>query len=357
MGLFIFVTTSPALGESASLVASAAGLLILFASLHSPRPSATQLVLLFMALIAPITLYDLSESLSGGFVTLSFVAIPVLLFAGYILSQSAGETPYLYVFERIFLFLAVPSFVAFVLFALRPDLAYFMPEYTYRETTHRTILILNVIMNPDPVLRNAGFASEPGFYQLLINVALYARLRRLGRPDRVCAFYLAAVLSTVSTAGIAVALFLVTAKFDIRYRLLLAVLVIVFFGAAQEFLLSQYENKIANDSVFGPRFLPSISAFHMFLDNPLGIGSVEYTMIYRQFDLGSWDSYTQVAMRYGTAGLVGFAVLLGSLGRRFPILLIVFLLSFITSPIWFLPAVCAFYFPSGREGVERRRAA
>lgn len=348
LGIFIFVSTTPALGETTSLVATAIGLAVLFGSLERPRPSAVQLIALFMVLILPIFIYDLYVSIQDGFVTMSFIAIPILLFAGFVLSQSTGDTPYLHVYEQVFLYIAVPSFVVFVLFAIRPDLAYLLPEYTYRETTHRTAFILNVVMNPDPVIRNAGIASEPGFYQLLVNVALYARLRRLGRPDHICVFYLVVVLSTVSTAGIAVALFLVSAKFDIRYRLAMLMLMLAFFGTAQEFVLSQYESKIANDAVFGPRFLPSISAFYFFLDHPLGIGSVEYTLIYQRLDLGSWDSYTQIAMRYGVAGLLGFVILLVSLGRRYPALLGVFLLSFVTSPIWFLPAIAAFYFPSGR---------
>lgn len=349
LGTFVFVSTTPALGESAGLVATGLGLLVLLGLLRRPNPHALQLMLLFVVLILPISIYDLIFSTRIGFVTMSFIAIPVLLFSGFVLSQSTGDTPYLQIYERVFLYIAVPSFIVFVIVAIRPDIAYLFPEYTYRETTHRTAFILNVVMNPDPVMRNAGFASEPGFYQLLVNVALYARLRRLGQPDRICGFYLLVVLSTVSTAGIAVALFLVSTKFDARYRLLLIALIVIFFGATQEFLLGQYESKIANDAVFGPRFMPSVSAFHFFLDNPLGIGSVEYTLIYQQYDLGSWDSYTQIAMRYGLPGLLGFAVLLGSLGRRYPALLGVFILSFITSPIWFLPAISAFYFPSGRN--------
>lgn len=348
LGIFIFVSTTPALGETASLIAIAFAMGILFSSIRHPRPSAVKLIALFMALILPMFIYDLSVSLQDKFVTMSFIAIPVLLFAGFVLSQSTGETSYLYLYEKVFLYIAVPSFFVFILFAIRPDLAYSLPEYTYRETTHRTAFILNVLMNPDPVIRNSGFASEPGFYQLLVNVALYARLRRLGRPDGICVFYLVVVISTVSTAGIAVALYLVSAKFDIRYRLAFLLLILAFFSTAQDFVLSQYESKIANDAVFGPRFLPSVSAFYFFLDNPLGIGSVEYTLIYQRFDLGSWDSYTQIAMRYGVAGLLGFVILLGSLGRRYPALLGVFLLSFITSPIWFMPAIAAFYFPSGR---------
>ena len=142
---------------------------------------------------------------------------------------------------------------------------------------------------------------------------------------------------------------LVLTKFNIRYRMILIILFVIFFGAAQALLLGQYESKIANDAVFGPRFFPTVSAFYFFLDNPLGIGSVEYTLIYQRYGIGSWDSYTQIAMRYGVPGLLGFIALLTSLGRRYPVLLGVFMLSFITSPIWFIPVISACYFPGRRN--------
>lgn len=348
LGLFIFFSTTPGLGETASLSATGLGLLVLLTSVRQPRADAVRLLTIFMLLILPISLYDLFSSIQMQFITLSFIAIPILLFAGYILSQSTGGISYLDTYEKAILYLAVPSFIAFLIFLVRPEIAYLLPQYDYRETTHRTALILNVLMNPDPVLRNAGFASEPGFYQVLINAALYARMRRLGRPDAICLFYVLVVLSTVSTTGIAVALYLVTAKFDIKYRIVVFALIVLFFGAAQEFLQGQYESKIANDAVFGPRFQPSISAFYFFKNNLLGIGSVEYTQIYQRYDLGSWDSYTQIALRYGLPGLLGFAMLMFSLGRRYPALLVVLALSYLTSPTWFLPAIAAFYFPSGR---------
>ena len=350
VGFVVLFSTTPGVGETGALPLTAFGLLWLLFSMPVPARSAVTLFALLFLLILPISLYDLWISLDEGFSTLSFIGIPIFLSAGFILSQSVKQSSYLAVYERVFFYLSATSFALFALFVAVPSIAYLLPEYSFRETTHRTMIILNVLMNPDPVIRNAGFASEPGFYQLLANTALYARLRLIGRPDKVCLFYLLVVMSTVSTTGIAVALFLVSLRFDIKYRLFLMLLLVLFFGTAQEFLASQYETKIANDAVFGPRYLPSLNAFRLFLEEPLGIGAVEYTRLYQGLDLGSWDSYTQIAMRYGVPGLIAFAALLFSLGRRHLALMGVFMLSFLTSPIWFVPAICAFYFPSRHDG-------
>lgn len=357
VGFVILFSTTPGVGEAAALPLTALGLLWLLFSMPVPARGAVMLFALLILLILPISLYDLWASLDQGFSTLSFIGIPVYLFGGFILSQSVKGSSYIAVYERAFFYLSAASFALFALFVIVPSIAYLLPEYTFRETTHRTAIILNVLMNPDPVIRNAGFASEPGFYQLLANAALYARLRLVGRPDKTCLFYLVVVVSTVSSTGIVVALLLVSVRFDIRYRLFLFLLVILFFGTAQEFITAQYEAKVVNDAVFGPRFIPSLNAFQLFLEEPLGIGAVEYTRIYQGLDVGSWDSYTQIAMRYGVPGLIALAALLTSLGRRHLALTGVFMLSFVTSPIWFVPAVCAFYFPGRHDDGTETQAS
>jgi len=355
MGLFVFITTTPSLGEGLSLALALLGLVGLLATMPTPDPRAKHLVFITTAFFLPLTLYDLYLSITYSFVTYAFIALPAYLISGYILSQSAGRYDYLFAFERIIFYLAVPSFLVYSVFFIAPAIAYAGATYEFRETSHQTFYILNMLMAPGPVLRNAGFASEPGFYQLLINIALYARLRRLGRADLVCVFYLLVVLSTLSTTGIVVAAFLVSTTFSTGYRVVAVLLLGVFFGIVESFVADQYAAKIENDAVFGPRFIPTMNAIEIFLENPLGFGSYYYTLFYESYDIGSWDSYTQVALRYGLLGLLGLGLLLWSTAKRHPALLGILLLSFVTSPIWALPAIAALYFPTrAREASARK---
>lgn len=341
-----FVTTSPVFGELITVSFMLASLGIFFLSIRNYNRLAVNVIVLFILLILPMTIFDLVQSLDGGFVTLSFLAIPTFLLFGYALSQSLSEAKMLDVYEKIVLYLAVPSSIVYLVFFVFPDIAYSAAEYTFRERAHRTFIILNILMNPGPVMRNAGFASEPGFYQILINVALYARLKRIKRPDLVCVFYAVVVLSTLSTAGIVVTAFLLSTVLNLQYRILLVLVMLVFLGVVQEFVLEQYKIKVENDLVFDRRFAPSLNAFFFFLENPLGIGAVEYIHIYEQYDIGSWDSFSQVALRYGLPGIIGLAILFYNVLKNNPVLLCLLCLSFLTSPIWFYPVIAILYFPN-----------
>lgn len=346
---FIFMSTTPALG-TIGLIGTAIGGAALLIAFNRPNNEAVMMLTAFLLLILPITIYDLFVSVTTQFTTLSFVAIPLLLATGFILSQSAGEFEYLDVYERAFFYLSIPASILFLIYVIFPGVVYTLPEYEFRETFNRTAVFLNIQMNPDPVLRNAGFASEPGFYQLLVNAALYARLRRIGRPDKISIYYLIVALSTLSTAGLVISCFLISLKFDLKYRLFILLIAAAFYGFLQEFVMQEYNSKVANDAVFGPRFIPTLNALQVYSENLLGIGAVEYSDTYFYRDIGSWDSYSQVALRYGTPGLFGFAFFLFSLAKRHIVLAGICVLSFITSPIWFFPAVAAFYFPGRAEG-------
>ena len=346
LAICLFVTTSPIFGEIATVAFTLASLITLLFTVKFYNRSAVTMILCFIALVLPMTLYDLFQSVDRGFVTLSFLAIPTFLIFGFVLSQSTSEADLFDVYEKIILYLSIPSSVVYLLFFLFPEIAYSAPEYNFRESTHRTFIVLNVLLNPDLVMRNSGFASEPGFYQILINVALYIRLKRLKRPDFVCMFYAVVVLSTLSTAGIVVTAFLLSTVLTWQYRVILLMLVLFFLGIVQEFVLEQYKIKVENDIVFDRRFTPSANAILFFLENPFGIGAFQYIYVYERLDIGSWDAFTQIALRYGLLGLLGLGFLFSNLFKRNPVLLSLLCLSFLTSPIWFYPAIAILYFPT-----------
>lgn len=348
----IFVTTSPIFGELFTVAFTLFGLGILLLSIRSFEKSAITMILGFIVAIVPMTVYDLLQSTDRGFVTFSFLAIPTFLIFGFALSQSVSEVRFFDIYEKIILYLAIPSSVAYLIFFLFPEIAYSAPEYEFRETTHRTFVILNVLTNPDLVIRNSGFASEPGFYQILINAALYIRLKRVRRPDIVCVFYSVVVLSTLSTAGIVVTAYLLSTVLNWQYRIMLVIMVLLFLGVVQEFVMEQYKIKVENDIVFDRRFTPSLNAILFFLEHPFGIGAVQYINIYERYDIGSWDTFTQVALRYGLPGIIGIGFLFSNLFRRNPVLLGLLCLSFLTSPIWFYPAVACLYFPSRGDTIK-----
>jgi hypothetical protein len=353
--LLVLFSLSPIFNEFGRMLSVSAIGVLMWITAYQYRSTTTIMFGLFLISLLPLTLWDMSISLSSGFVTYSFLLIMVYLFIGYLAASSTKDFKFLHLYESVFLPLSIASFVFYAIFIIQPSLAYTLPEYEYQETTHRTAVFLNVLMNPEPVLRNCGFTSEPGFYQIFLNMALFARIDRLGKPDKYCMFYLLVVISTLSTTGLAVSIFLVISKFDGRYKFIVAIILAIFWTAAIELIEVQYTTKIENESVFGPRFEPSLNALNLMMLQPLGIGSVEYTNTYQQLNIGSYDSYTQVGLRYGITGVIGLLLLMANLARQRFALAFLFGISFMTSPIWFNPVITACFFMTPLSVGEGRK--
>jgi hypothetical protein len=79
------------------------------------------------------------------------------------------------------------------------------------------------------------------------------------------------------------------------------------------------------------------------MDNPLGIGSVQYTHIYEDLNIGSWESFGQLGVRYGVFGLLLIITLLFHVAIRDLCLSLLVFLTLITQNIWFLP-ICSIIF-------------
>lgn len=344
MMLMIFFSLTPIFGEGGRLISIALiSIYSFFASFDFHKSNFLNFSLLLIIII-PITIYDAYLSINYGFITYSYILVFISIISAYIISSCPGRFDYLDIYESAFLPICIISFLLYIIYISQPQLAYNLPAYEYRDTHHRTAYMLNILMNPGPVLRNSGIASEPGFYQLFVNLALFARMRRIGKPDKLCLFYVIVVISTLSTTGLFISAFLITYKFDLKYRLLILIFIVVFWSITIEVLQNQLNTKIFNENVFGPRFEPSINAIQIIIENPLGIGSFKYTETYNLLKIGSFDSFTQIGLRYGVPALLVILFLLANLARSGIALAVLLCLSFSTSPIWFNPIVAACYF-------------
>ena len=340
LSLIVFFAFTPAFGDRAGFIVSSILIVILSFYYFNIQSSSLVSFIVIISSLIPLFTYDLYQSFNVIVNTYSHFFIFLSVILGYLLASSTSKR-FLDDYERAVLPLIVISTAIYLIYIIFPDIVYFFPEYNYRDTTHRTIYFLNVLMNPDPVFRNAGFVSEPGFYQIVVNIALLARTYRIGRPDTVCLFYLFVVGTTLSTAGLAIALILVLYQFDLRYRIFLGILALLFWVPFVAIINNQFEAKIANEAVFGGRFNPSLNALQVLVERPLGIGSVEYTRIFESQDIGSFDSYTQAGLRFGVFAMLALILLLFRLARERLALAALLGLSFFTSPVWFNPIIMA----------------
>lgn len=346
--LVMLISVSPLLNEVGRAIAICfiAGISLIDSRYRNPR--ATVLFFSALALLIPMTLVDLLSLSNVKGPTLSFLYIIAGLTAGFSVSQSLKTDYLLRIFERAFFPVALISFAAYSLFFTFPDIAYSFPSYTYEGYTQKTIYVLNIMMAPAPALRNSGFASEPGVYQLLLNLALYTRLRDHGRVDLRVILYVIAILSTVSTAGLAILAFVLLSTLNNRQRMFAIVIGMFFAGAISALVSGHIQSKVRNELAFDGRVVPSLNAVKYFLQNPLGVGAIRYSFEYKSRNAGSYDSYTQVAMRYGILGLIALWMLLSSVVRRQPVVGFILILTFLTNPLWFVPFVSQLYFPQRR---------
>ncbi|RWP38397.1 hypothetical protein [Mesorhizobium sp.] len=294
--------------------------------------------------MTPWTIIDLGESLDRGFVTFSFLLMFASILVGYLYSKVYSTEEFLIIFERSVFYLCAIALPLFVLVCVYPEIVGYFFRYKYGEFTNRSAVFLNVLGESDIIFRNAGFASEPGYFQFFLNLALFITLRRSGRINLRSGLYVAAIVSTQSTMGLAI-MALVILMFTRGWaRIAVIGCAVGAFGTISNLAEVHYQGKIENEYALSERMDPFVNAANVILERPLGIGAYEYTSIYENLNIGSWDSYTQVGLRYGTVTLFIVALLIGRIAKHSLGLAMIIFATFLTSPIWYLPVVSCFYF-------------
>lgn len=305
------------------------------------------LVFAYSILIDSLILFDIPYD-----ITMSLYYIPFCVFVGFLVSCYYSMNRFLYLLESMMFWMASISLVLFAFFMTFPDLVYSLPIYRFGDLEHRTIGFLNILFSDNfMMIRNTGFASEPGVFQMLLNLALYQNLRNGRSLTFHNAVYVTAIITGLSTAGLIIMSLLIVAFSSKSARVGIAIICLAGGTFVQTVVAYQLENKLYGSSAFDKRYVPFTNAVELAIDNPTGIGSVEYSLRLEQSDIGSFDAYTQTAMRYGVQGLL---VLVSSIIILFfsaPGFALILSISFISNSFWYIPIFSAFLF----WGVGKRR--
>lgn len=344
----LFLSSSPVLSEQfRGFGIVAFSIFILWKNCYLGK-KAILIFLIAMLPLMPMTAYDFIRSVSEGFSTLSFLFIPASLMLGWLAAQLFKVGGFAYVFERSMFTLSLLSLVLFALLLLFPSIIAYFPEYTYGDFTSKSIFFLNVLIGDDVIYRNSGFASEPGLFQFFVNAALYISLVQQRKIRVYHAVYVLTVLSTISTAGLLI--MTATLLFFSRgyYRVIIVFGSIIFSNQIFDLFLQHWSAKVSNEYAFMGRIDPALNAAKVFLENPFGIGAVRYAEIYRDSGIGAWDSYTQIAVRYGVLGLATLGFFLFCIARKGFGLFLVFAVSFATNSMWPFAICSCFYFVESR---------
>lgn len=274
---------------------------------------------------------------------------PACILLGCIISIKYSQKTILYILEKIIFFTAVFSIIGFFSYSVYPNMVSYLPSYNYYHTTHNTALFFNVLSIGDSVInRNSGIASEPGVYQLLLNIGLYAYIKNNNKTSfKKIIIYLIAIITTKSTAGLAILTFIVFYMIlEKNYKT--RILVVLLIAACSPFILKeiayQYEYKLFGSYAFNTRYEPLLYTLEVAKDNFFGLGNTGYDYFFRNSIQPSYDSFVQAFIRYGYALIILLVVCLTNIFIKDKVVFIILFLTFTSQGVWFTPLIALFYF-------------
>lgn len=274
---------------------------------------------------------------------------PLSIFLGFIISQKYEKGELLFLFDKVIYFFAVCSLVGVLIYTFFPGLVYSFPVYHYYHTTRHTAFLFNFLIGDggEVLTRNSGVAWEPGAFQFLLNLGLYAYISTNKRVSILKIFlYAFVIFTTKSTAGILILTIIIfkIMIYDKRMRWLFVLLIVIFSIPIIEEIGYQYNQKLFGSYAFQSRFEPMVNAFRIGFHHPLGLGNLGYDFNYRILNLGAFDSYGQIIVRYGFGLIAVVLISLQKIFRDDRILFFIIFITFASLSIWFLPLITPFYF-------------
>ena len=317
----------------------------------SRRKLETLAVILFIFAIS--FAYDSQNISTTGSMSILNIYFPLCFIVGFVISQKYGRDELLYYLEKIIFVTAIFSLLGVLMYTFAPSLVSRLPSYNYYHTTHKTGILFNILLSDgSPIPRNVGIAWEPGIYQLLLNIGAYAYIKlnkNLSIPKII--IYAVAIVTTKSTAGLIIFIFITfnSIRKSEKLRWIVLILVFLFFDVLRKELLYQYEFKLVGSYSFESRLEPMMNAFKLGLTNPLGLGNSGYDLLYETLDVGTFDSYGQILVRYGYAMLIAIIYLLIRVLKSDLTLFIILAITFFSQGIWFEPIITTIYFMGIRD--------
>lgn len=341
----IMISSSPLLEPLSRSVITFFLLAFLIFNNHSlQKGGAWRYITIIAAFSVPMAI-DFYYSSTYGLNTLSgFYMVFSLIFSAR-LAESVDYEKFSLIFQKVIWHLSIIAIVSYAIFIIFPGIVNLGFDYKYYDFPGKSFVFQNFLYGDGLlVARNSGFASEPGVFQLFINLAVALGLseKRIGLGK--LAVYGITILTSASTAGLVIFSAVILLKSPLNIRVAALILAIPVNGLIMGYFLQHYEAKFVTEYAWNLRFDPALNALNLFWENPLGFGSIRYTHYLDALDIGSWDAYTQAMVRFGLTGFLFLIFLLARLAWRDIALAMVIALSLTTNSIWFTPGVAIFFF-------------
>lgn len=278
------------------------------------------------------------------------IYFPACFILGYMLSKRFTLDEYLMYIDRIAIISAAFSIFGMIIIIYFPTILSYLPNYNYGGFTHKTAFVFNVLYADGfLVTRNSGFAREPGIYQMLLNFGMLATINKKNKWQLLkIIVYGVAIFLTKSTAGLIIYSFmLIKILKDVpKAKYLLLISVLLFSKDIYEAIIYQATYKLLGSNSFQSRGVPMFNAYNYGKNHIFGIGNTGYDAVYKLYNLGSWDSFSQVFLRYGYLMFGSIIYVLIQLMKRNFTLFIIILVTSLSQNIWYLVLITPIYFMS-----------
>lgn len=276
-----------------------------------------------------------------------FFAFNILV--GFILSQNYTKEDVLLLNEKLVKIFVIIGLPLHFLLLYKPDLINYFVEYNYGNTTHKTLFFINAhISNETYEGRFMSFAWEPGIMQMYLNLALFTRLNFMkNRFDIISILIIIAIFCTYSTAGYIILFSILLLKghfFNVKVLFLFLLISPFIYTAINQAIEYQLTYKLINSNSFDGRYgrLFNMLSKWEFKDLFFGKGGLYYDIELKNQDLGGFDSITNILQRFGF--FLFFIISVSLIINNKFILAAIFLLTFVSQPIWSAPIISLFYF-------------
>lgn len=312
------------------------------------------LLLIFIGLFVLSAVYDLRNVSSISEYSILNLYLPICFLLGYLVSEKYSYSEFLTLLDKVVFVAAILSLFGVFIYTFLPNLINYLPSYQYYHTSHKTAYIFNVILGygGNVVTRNAGIAWEPGAFQFLVNIGLYSYLKTTKKINLFkVAIYALAVITTKSTAGIIIFILLTWKLFltDKKARILIIISLLAFSGLIAEELMYQYRYKLFGSYAFQSRLDPLLNSFNEGRNHLFGMGNSGYNAQLNSLNIGAWDSFGQIFIRYGYPMFIIITAVLIKIFSQDKMLFTIIFVTFLSQGIWFFPIVTPFYFISYKK--------
>lgn len=359
--VMVLISVSPLLENSIRLPIVLVALLARikdFSNISMPKRKYA-LYCILISSMAVSSLFDVRNATPSVPYSILNAYFPICITYGFVFSSFYKLDELLHYIGNIAFVAACFSLLGMFVIIFAPQVIPYLPNYTYGGYTHKTAIVFNVLFADGfLIIRNAGFAREPGIFQLLLNLGVLYESGKGGRFQLLKLIVLGlAIVLTQSTIGLIIyALIMLKVMKDVpEAKYIVAVVLIIFSSQLFDMVDYQLSNKLVGSDSFDARFDPMLRALSAGISNPLGLGNTGYASVYEASGVGSFDSFTQVLMRYGYVPFTIILVLyLGLANSNLFLFLAVFLTS-LTQTIWFEPLFITLLFIPLSRGASNLR--